>query len=79
LGLLEGGGLSSCELAFFLDFEDDGAVLWVPVTFCNCSFVFAGCTDGRGVLSIGAAWDESEAGGEVANIEFEFGLLVCWV
>jgi hypothetical protein len=75
-GLLERGRLGGCELAFFLDFENDGVMLWVPVAFCDCGFVFASCADGGGVLSVGTAWDESEAGGEIANVEFEFRLFV---
>jgi len=63
LGMLKSGGLGDCELAFFLDFEHDGAVLWVTVAFCDCGFVFSGCADGGGILSIGALGNESEAGG----------------
>jgi len=63
LRLLERGGLGDCELAFFLDFEYYGAVLWVPVAFCDCSFVFSGCADGGGILSVGIFGDESEGGG----------------
>lgn len=79
LGLLEGGRLGGCELAFFFDIENDSALPWVPVAFCDCGFVFAGCADGRRVLGVGAARDEGEAGGKVINIEFELGFLVCWV
>jgi len=78
-GSFERGGLDVGELAFFLDFEDDCAMMWVPVAFCDCGFVFASCADGGGVLSVGVARDESEAGGEIANVEFELGLFVCWI
>lgn len=76
-GVLEADMAVATELAFLLDLEDYGPA--VEVAFCNRSVVFPSRADGGSVFRIGAFGNQNYGGGEVFNVELEFGLLVCGI